>query len=106
MRKTGFYAEYELFDTTARADSNPQTQTNQEFGDILKIKDETIFPDYATLEHNYFVLDGTMPEMPDSPENIAYFSGFCSGSNGDFSTDFYAVYTGEIYAGEAIGVME
>ncbi len=106
MRKTGFYAEYELFDTTARADSKPQTQTNQEFGDILKIKDEVIFPNYATLEHNYFVLDGTMPEMPDEPEGVVYFSGFASGVNGDFSSALYAAYTGEIYAGEAIGVME
>ena len=37
--KTGFYAQYGLYDTTAREDSTLATTNNQSFGDIAKGKE-------------------------------------------------------------------
>lgn len=85
MRKTGFYAEYGLFDTTAREDSTLTTASNQTFGSIAKAKNDIESADYATLEEDYFVLDGSMPEMPDKPVDVVYFSDSLSDADGNFS---------------------
>lgn len=84
MRKTGFYAKYGLFDTTARDDSTLTTASNQDFGSIEKAKDDIESEDYATLEEDYFLLDGSMPEMPDNPDDAVYFSTELSGADGTF----------------------
>lgn len=86
MRKTGFYADYGLFDTTARQDSALTTESNIDFGDISKAKDDITSEDYATLEKDYFILDGSMPEMPDTPQDVVYFSDVMSDENGNFAT--------------------
>lgn len=85
MRKTGFYATYGLFDTTAREDSSLTTPSNQDFGDIRKAKEDISSQDYGTLEEDYFLLDGTMPEMPDTPEDVVYFSAVLSDADGNFA---------------------
>ena len=85
MRKTGFYAKYGLFDTTARDDSTLTTASNQDFGSIEKAKDDIESEDYATLEEDYFLLDGSMPEMPDNPDDAVYFSTELSGADGAFT---------------------
>ena len=85
MRKTGFYAKYELYDTTAREDSTLTTVYNQTFGDISKGKDNISSPDYGTLEKDYFLLNGSLPEMPDTPEDIVFFSKEMSGADGTFT---------------------
>ena len=85
MRKTGFYAKYELYDTTAREDSTLTTAYNQTFADISKGKDNISSPDYGTLEKEYFLLNGSLPEMPDTPEDIVFFSKEMSGADGTFT---------------------
>lgn len=85
MRKTGFYAKYELYDTTAREESTLTTAYNQSFGDISKAKEDISAPDYGTLERDYFLLDGTHPEMPDNPDDVVFFSSEMSGADGTFT---------------------
>lgn len=87
MAKTGFRCIYDLKDTTAIADSTPTTAYNQSFGDISKIKDNIETASYATLEQDFFLLDGSRDEMPDAPEDIVFFSDTCSDENGQFATD-------------------
>lgn len=82
--KTTFYCDYDLKDTTAIEDSAPQSTCNQEFADISLLKDNIAFDDYATLEENYFTLDGKKQEFPDEPRNIVYFSNQMSGADGCF----------------------
>lgn len=82
--RTAFWAEYELKDLTAIADSRPTTAYNSDFADLSKVKDNVSFGDYATLEENYFLLDGSMPEFPDRPEDIVYFSNVLSGRDGTY----------------------
>lgn len=84
--QTAFRADYELKDTTAIDDSRPTTAYNSAFADIEKVKDNVTFENYATLEENYFLLDGTMPEFPDEPEDIVYFSNVLSGPDGTYET--------------------
>ena len=85
MRTTGFYAKYGLYDTTAREDSTLTTAYNQAFGDISKAKEDISAPDYGTLEQDYFLLDGTHPEMPDNPDDVVFFSSEMSGADGTFT---------------------
>lgn len=87
MAKTGFRCIYDLKDTTAIADSTPTTAYNQTFGDISKVKDNIESSSYATLEQDFFLLDGSREEMPDAPEDIVFFSDTCSDENGQFTTD-------------------
>lgn len=96
MRKTGFYAAYGLYDTTAREDGTFTTASNQTFGEIGKAKDDIPSADYGTLEENYFLLDGNMPEMPDDPADVVYFSDVLSDENGDFpeTPEFTVTFTG------------
>lgn len=85
--KTGFYCEYELKDTTAIADSTLTTAYNSSFADISKAKSNAPFADYGTLEEDYFLLDGSMDEFPDTPDNIVYFSNALSGTDGTFENN-------------------
>lgn len=83
--KTGFYCTYGLKDTTARQDSTLTTTSNQDFGNITRGKDDIDSVDYATLEEDYFLLDGSLPEMPDTPPDVVYFSRQLSGADGTFA---------------------
>lgn len=83
--KTGFWCEYELKDTTARQDSTLTTTSNQDFGNITRGKDDIVSADYATLEEDYFLLDGSLPEMPDIPPDVVYFSRQLSRADGTFA---------------------
>ena len=85
MRKTGFECVYGLFDTTAREDSIPTTAYNQNFGSVVKVKDDIESEDYATLEQDYFLLNGTYPELPDAPQDVVFFSSEMSGEDGAFA---------------------
>lgn len=84
--RTEFFVKYDLFDTTALQDAQESTQSNAPFADISLLKDNVSAPSYGTLEHNFFVLDGSKDEMPDSPDNLAYFSAGLSDENGVFPT--------------------
>lgn len=84
MRKTEFKVIYELKDTTAVDDSKPSTMDNINFAVETLLKRNTAFPDYGTLEQDFFLLDGTMPELPDEPEGIPFWTSRLSGEKGTF----------------------
>lgn len=85
--KTEFWVEYDLLDTTALEDAAESSDSNATFADLDLIKEDVSAPNYGTLEHNFFVLDGSMEEFPDTPENLVYFSNEQSDENGEFSTE-------------------
>lgn len=82
--RTSFEVIYDLKDTTALQDSIPSTMDNQPFATENLLKQNTVFPDYGTLEQDYFLLDGSMPELPDEPEGISFWSSELSDINGNF----------------------
>lgn len=82
--KTEFFVDYALYDTTAIEDGIPSTAGNAVFADIDLLKEGPEAERYATLEHNFFVLDGSCDEFPDSPDNLAYFSAAQSDEYGEF----------------------
>lgn len=82
--KTEFFVDYELYDTTALSDASESTKSNMDFADISLIKQDVETARYVTLEHNFFVLDGTSEEMPDIPDDLAFFSASQSGEDGTF----------------------
>lgn len=95
--KTEFFVDYNLYDTTALQDAVESTESNSSFADIRKIKDNIQAPAYGTLEHNFFILDGSMEEFPDKPDSLVYFSK-------DFvQEDSSYQYCGEMYAGDDLG---
>lgn len=85
MRKTEFFVDYNLYDTTALEDGTPESTSNAAFADIDLLNENPDAGVYATLEHNFFVLDGSREEFPDTPDNLAYFSAGQSGDTGEFS---------------------
>lgn len=87
MGTTSFEVIYDLKDTTALQDSIPSTMDNQPFAVENLLKKNMLFPDYGTLEQDYFLLDGTMPELPDEPEGIPFWSSELSDSEGNFQNN-------------------
>lgn len=85
--RTSFEVVYDLKDTTALQDSVPSTMDNQPFATENLLKQNTVFPDYGTLEQDYFLLDGSMPELPDAPEGIPFWTSELSDSKGDFANN-------------------
>lgn len=85
--KTEFYIDYNLYDITALNDARESSSSNAPFANISRIKENLLAPDYGTLEHNFFVLDGSREEFPDSPEDLVYFSAGQSGPDGTFSEE-------------------
>lgn len=83
---TEFFVDYDLYDTTALQDAEESSESNASFADLGRIKENITVPDYGTLEHNFFVLDGSVQEFPDEPDNLAYYSSGQSGSDGTFSS--------------------
>lgn len=95
--RTEFFVDYDLYDVTALEDAQESTESNANFADIKKIKENIHAPNYGTLEHNFFVLDGSMEEFPDEPNNLVYFSKDFVQTNNNFQ------YTGiELYAGDCL----
>ena len=85
--RTYFEVIYDLKDTTALQDSVPSTMDNQNFAVESLLRDNTAFSDYGTLEQDYFLLDGTMPELPDEPEGIPFWSSELSDREGNFQSN-------------------
>lgn len=85
--KTEFFVKYDLYDTTALQDAQESAASNAAFANIGLIKDEIEAPKYGTLEHNFFVLDGSCEEFPDNPDNLVYFSSAQSGADGTFEEE-------------------
>ena len=82
--KSEFFVEYALFDTTALYDSQVSTNSNSDFANLGLIKDNISSPNYATLEHNFFILNGSMEEFPQEPTNLVFFSSEQSGAEVTF----------------------
>lgn len=93
MRKTKFFAEYDLIDVTAAADATETTSDNQSFGDVSDLSDSESMENYATLEDDFFILDGSLPEMPDNPDDVVFFSDTMSDDAGAFADDPQIVIT-------------
>lgn len=77
----------DLIDVTAKDDSAPATTDIQPFTDTEQLKrDELNVPDYATLEDNFFLLDGSKALFPDVPSGMdfGYWSQSMSGPDGTF----------------------
>lgn len=77
-----------LFDVTAKPDSTPICQDKQPFIDIDQLKlDAVTAPAVATLEHNFWALDGTFEAFPDEPDTKTWglWSASMSGVNGTFT---------------------
>lgn len=85
--KTEFFVEYDLYDTTALQDAQESSESNSDFGNLALMKEIVDATSYGTLEHNFFVLDGSMEEFPDEPDDLAYFSSGQSGADGRFETE-------------------
>lgn len=85
MGATSFEVVYDLKDTTALQDSIPSTMDNQNFAVESLLRDNTAFSDYGTLEQDYFLLDGSMPELPDEPAGIPFWTSELSDNNGNFA---------------------
>jgi hypothetical protein len=76
-----------LVDTTAKSDSTPSTTDIQPFTIAAQLKDDIFSaPKYATLEDNFFLLDGNCTLMPEGTLLCGYFSSSMSGSDGTFTT--------------------
>lgn len=77
----------DLIDVTAKDDSTPAAGDIQSFADAEQLKraDLTV-PDYATLEENFFLLDGSKALFPDSPAGMdfGYWSQSMSGADCTF----------------------
>lgn len=87
MNQTSFEVIYDLKDTTALQDSIPSTMDNQPFAVENLLKQNTVFPDYGTLEQDYFLLDGSLPELSDEPEGISFWSSGLSDENGNYQNN-------------------
>lgn len=85
--KTEFLVEYYLYDKTALQDAEASSQSNSSFGNLELMKEDISAPSYGTLEHNFFVLDGSMEEFPDEPNDLAYFSSGQSNAAGTFDAE-------------------
>lgn len=97
--KTEFFVEYDLYDVTALEDAIESTESNADFADLSLIKDNISAQNYATLEHNFFVLDGSMEEFPDEPDNLVYFSKNFVQTIDDFARSGNELYTGDDLGG-------
>lgn len=92
-RFTEFGIVYDLSDTTASSESNIVTYDNKDFGDVENLKNDEPFDAVMTLEHNYTVLDESLPEFTGSIENCAFFSDHMSDEDGLFENNPKLVIT-------------
>ena len=85
--KTQTLIEYGIYDVTAKSDSVPNTTDKQQFVDFNDLKKNDIEErKYATLEKNYFVLDGNSKNMNGTETNMGWWSKSISNKNGEFET--------------------
>ena len=74
-----------FIDVTALADATEQSEDNQDIGNLALFDTQTEQVPYGTLEHNLFALNGSKNEVPDNPEDIAFWSSLRSGKECLFS---------------------
>lgn len=86
MAKTNCTARMRFADVTAIDDETLSSTYNQNIGsfDMFKEEDCVSIPAWGTTEQNQFVLDGSVPVMPDTPDSVAFWSAGRSGSDCSF----------------------
>ncbi|MCK9576653.1 MAG: hypothetical protein M0R51_12090 [Clostridia bacterium] len=80
----------DLIDVSAKPDSTLTSTDKQPFVDLTQLKSDSLsVPKYATLEDNFFLLDGTFEPFPETPESedMGYWSSSQSDENGEFTTN-------------------
>lgn len=80
--------EMKLYDVSARTDGQPQCQTSQPFAGAEQLTAErNAPPPAATLETDFFLLDGSLEPFPDRPEQYRWglWSRAQSGPNRQFA---------------------
>ena len=74
MRITYPEAKFYFVDTTAAEDSTVISDDCNSIADLsLLCQEEVSVPEYATLELNGFILDGSIEIMAEKPEDIPFF---------------------------------
>lgn len=79
-----------LLDVTAKSESALSSDDKQSFVNMGQLKnDDMSIPKYATLEDNFFLLDGSSSPFPDAPAtwNMGYWSKSQSDENGNFTVN-------------------
>ncbi len=87
--KTKTSIEFGLVDVTAKQDGTFTTTDKQDFIDLTQLKRDSLeVRKLATLEKDFFRLDGTFELFPDTPQNYDFglWSKIMSGENGEFET--------------------
>ena len=85
-------AEYVAIVEGMSEGSNTVITQPKPFVDLEDMKTNREVPKYATLEGNYWWLDGTYENFPNNPENIGYMSAIQSDSNGDINVTLTREY--------------
>lgn len=87
--RTSAEISYELFDVTAKDDSDLSVNQKQPFIDLNQLKNKDLsIKKYGTMELNQFILDGTFHSFPNEPEreDFGLWSGWMSDGEGNFSS--------------------
>lgn len=85
--KTKTSIQFGFVDVTAKADSELTVNNKQEFVDLEDLKSDNITETkYGTLEKNQFALDGSFELMPDTLDNMCWWSKQMSNADGIFET--------------------
>lgn len=86
MSRTSCKAEMKFIDVTALEDAELASSDNQEFGNLNLFLKESNQSDYATLELNRFLLDGSKNIMNGNPDDVGFWSKEKSDSSCSFTT--------------------
>lgn len=96
MPKTSVSISFGLVDVTAKSDTTASASEHQPFSDPRDLSLEGVYPAAAaTLEKDYWKLDGTFVPFPDKPENTSWglWSYQMSGENRKFSSPIVLTLT-------------
>ena len=88
MPKTSATISFGLIDVTAKPDTTVTASDKQSFIDVQDLALDGVCPaPSATLEKDYWKLDGSYEPFPDSPQNTSWgiWSNSMSDENGNFS---------------------
>lgn len=86
-RITGYKVLYDLSDVTAVSDASYTVSAQQSFADIDLIDTDISMDKGVTLEHNFFVLDGTKTFLDDIPDDVPFWSAGLSKADGTFTNN-------------------
>lgn len=85
--KTKASIMFGFIDVTAKQDSSLTVNDKQDFVDLADLKEEELEEvKYGTCEKNQFALDGTFELMPDTLDNMGWWSNQMSDEDGNFTT--------------------